>query len=92
MNQQPQQVNIKANEEMLKGVYTNLALINHSKDEFVLDFAFMNQINAQLVSRVITNPAHFKALVKALQTNLDNYERQFGSIEAAKEPSGKLGF
>ena len=37
-NQQQQQIKIRAKDEQLKGVYSNLMQILHTKEEFILDF------------------------------------------------------
>jgi len=36
--QQPKQIQIKAQDEELKGKYSNLMQITHTQEEFVLDF------------------------------------------------------
>ncbi len=76
------QINIDA--EVANGVYANLAMINHSPDEFVVDFIFVQPGTArgQVRSRVIVTPGHFKRLLTAMQQNLERYERMFGTIEA----------
>ncbi len=35
---QPGQINIELDEKVAEGIYSNLAIINHSPSEFVLDF------------------------------------------------------
>jgi hypothetical protein len=37
-NQQQGQINIELDEKTAEGIYSNLAIINHSQSEFVLDF------------------------------------------------------
>jgi hypothetical protein len=37
-NQQQEQINIELDEKIAEGIYSNLAIINHSSSEFVLDF------------------------------------------------------
>jgi len=70
------------------GVYANLLLITHRKEEFVLDFLFVqpqqgapHQAIANLRSRVITSPAHAKRVLRALSENIRRYEDAFGIIE-----------
>ena len=36
--QENNQINIELSEEMAEGIYSNLAIINHSASEFVVDF------------------------------------------------------
>lgn len=59
-----------------RGVYANLALIRHTQREFVFDFIFQINGQAQLVSRVITSPDHARALLTALSQNIENYEKE----------------
>jgi hypothetical protein len=84
-NQNPQDgnINIQLNETVASGVYCNLALINHSPSEFVLDFIQMmpGVQQANVRSRVILAPLHAKRVLHALQQNIANYEKQFGEIK-----------
>jgi len=85
------QIQIKAKDEDLKGVYSNLMIVSHTKEEFCLDF--VNTFNPPiLTSRVLMSPAHLKRMIKALEENMKKYEEQFGKIEAAKELEVPLGF
>ena len=45
-------------------MYSNLALITHSEQEFVIDFLFLSpqQPRAKVRSRVITSPKHAKRI------------------------------
>ena len=63
------------------GKYANLALIQHSAREFVLDFFLRVENETVLSSRIITNPQHAKALHKALSENIKRYEDSFGEIK-----------
>lgn len=92
MNGQPQQIQLKAKEEDLKGVYSNLMQITHSKEEFVLDFFLTFPPTGILASRVIMSPGHIKRLISALQKNVEMYEGKFGKIEEAEMPEAKIGF
>ena len=55
---QPKQVQLKADNDVLKGRYSNMAQIAHTKDEFIFDFMAMFPPQAQLVSRVVLSPGH----------------------------------
>jgi hypothetical protein len=90
---QPQQIQIKATDEKLKGEYSNVMQILHTKEEFVLDFLNIFPPTGTLNSRVILSPGHFKRMVKAMNENLEKYEKQFSKIEESKEPEAKpIGF
>ena len=86
------QIQIKAKDDDLKGVYSNLMIIGHTKEEFCLDF--VNTFNPPiLTSRVLMSPGHIKRMIKALEVNIKKYEEQFGEIEVTKEPEAPtLGF
>lgn len=79
----PNQINIKLNEETAQGTYSNLAVITHSASEFVIDFVrIMPGIaEAHVKSRVILTPEHAKRLVAALQDNIAKYEAVHGKIK-----------
>lgn len=82
-NNDPNNINIQLNEMVAGGVYCNLALVNHSPSEFVLDFIQLmpGVQQAQVRSRVILAPLHAKRVLQALQQNVQNYEAQFGEIK-----------
>ncbi|MHA6696383.1 DUF3467 domain-containing protein [Chryseobacterium sp. A301] len=84
-NQNPQDgnVNIQLNEMVAQGVYCNLALVNHSPSEFVLDFIQLmpGVQQANVRSRVILAPLHAKRVLAALQQNITSYEQQYGEIK-----------
>ncbi|MEW5855407.1 MAG: DUF3467 domain-containing protein [Myxococcota bacterium] len=68
------------------GVYTNLAMVNHTETEFILDFLFVHpqQPKATVRARVISSPKHTKRLWLALQDNLAKYESRFGEIDVSR--------
>jgi hypothetical protein len=69
---------ININEELQHGVYANRVIIAHSADEFVLDFVCDLPPRAQVVARVVTAPAHARALLDALADNVAQFERKHG--------------
>ena len=81
---------LQLDEQIATGMYANLVLVNHSENEFVLDFAFLQPSNgrARVSARIISSPKHTKRLVAALQKNIERYEERFGAIELsdADEP------
>jgi len=86
------EIKIKAKDEELKGNYSNLMQILHTKEEFVLDFFLVSPPEGILASRIIMSPGHAKRMIKALEENLSKYEGKFGRIEEAKAPEIPLGF
>ena len=90
MNQQ--EIQIKASDEELKGRYANLAMINHTKEEFALDFINVLPPQGQLLSRIYMSPGHAKRFLSALEDNLKKYEKEFGTIEEAEPIRKDIGF
>jgi hypothetical protein len=86
----PPKLQVQIDEDVSQGVYCNLVLLNHTENEFILDFAFIQPANgrAKVRSRVISSPRHTKRLLNALQKNLERYEERYGRIElgADEEP------
>ena len=82
-------LNIELTEEVAQGVYSNLAIINHSPSEFVVDFIQMmpGVVKAKVKSRVILTPQHAKRLMKALSDNINKFENQHGDIKDV-DPKG----
>ncbi len=81
-NQNPNQINIELPEEIAEGTYSNLAIISHSPQEFVVDFirVMPGVPKAKVKSRILLTPEHAKRFMKALAENIKKYEQQFGTI------------
>jgi hypothetical protein len=72
---------LELDKDTARGRYANMAVIAHTKDEFIIDFALAYPGQAPMVSsRIITSPHHAKALLKSLEDNLRRYEERFGEI------------
>jgi len=86
-------IDIKVDEHVALGQYSNLAAIRHTKEEFLFDFAFVSPDGpiGKLVSRVIVSPAHAKRFMEALESNVRRYEENFGPIVPADIPPS-VGF
>lgn len=82
-----QKLQLQMDEHIASGTYANLVLVNHSENEFVLDFAFLQPTNgrAKVASRIISSPKHTKRLMVALQKNIERYEERFGAIELSEQ-------
>ncbi len=97
-NQEPKKeagIQIQLDEATAQGVYINLALINHTETEFILDFVYVQPQSPQgkVRSRVLTSPIHMKRLLSALSENMKKYEERFGEIKLAQDqPIQKIGF
>ena len=78
-----QKMDLSISEEVAQGVYSNLAILSHSENEFFVDFASLSPgiPKAVVRSRVIMTPVNAKRLLRALQENVAKYEEQFGVIK-----------
>ena len=94
MNEQEGQINIELDENTAEGLYSNLAIINHSASEFVLDFVCImpGVPKAKVKSRIVLTPQHAKRLVKALAENVHRFEVAHGEIKDTEQPSIPLNF
>jgi len=89
---QAQQIQIKASDEALRGLYSNMANILHTKEEFVIDFMNVFPPTGTLNARIIVSPGHMKRIINALADNFSKYETQFGKVETSEAPTGTIGF
>ena len=85
-NNQPKpqnQIQLELKPEVAKGSYSNLAIISHSRSEFVIDFAatLPGLPKAVIGDRIVMTPEHTKRLMNALFDNISKYEAQFGVID-----------
>ena len=90
--EQQNQIQVQIDAQHATGVYSNLMMITHRKEEFILDFLFVQpqrtpqgQPIANLRSRVITTPEHMKRILKAMEENISRYEQAFGVIQEATD-------
>ena len=90
--EQQSQISIQIDAPQATGVYSNLMMISHRKEEFILDFLFVQpqraadgQAIANLRARVITTPEHMKRILKAIEENIGRYEGSFGPILEATD-------
>lgn len=93
----PGQMQIKADEKELQGMYSNLMMIHHAAEEFTLNFiyVFPNGTQGKLLGSMIVSPGHAKRIFRALGENIARYEAQFGPIKEGPEsanPVPNVGF
>lgn len=93
-NTDQNQLNIELSEAVAEGVYSNLVMISHSPEEFILDFirVMPGVPKARVKSRIIVTPQHAKRLVAALAENIDRYEAAHGEIEERTPPGQTIHF
>jgi len=88
------QINIELDEAIAEGTYSNLAIINHSISEFIVDFiTVMPGIpKAKVKSRIILTPQHAKRLANALAENIRKFEEVHGEIKDYEQPPIPMNF
>ena len=67
----------------VREIYANMAVISHTETEFVLDFIFLqsSQPKARVRPRVIASPLSAKRLCAALRKSMKDYEARFGHVK-----------
>ena len=88
MDEPAQGVDVKISDEELKGRYSNLLRVTHTREEFILDFINLAPPQGIVTARVISSPGHVKRIIQALQTNLAQYEKTHGIVLEAAAPDG----
>ncbi|MEX0996106.1 MAG: DUF3467 domain-containing protein [Flavobacteriaceae bacterium] len=88
------QINIELDETVAQGIYSNLAIINHSVSEFVVDFVRImpGTPKSKVKSRIILTPQHAKRFLKALNENIKRFENTHGEIKDFDQPPIPLNF
>lgn len=90
MEDNSKKLTLEIKPEIARGDYSNLAIITHSRSEFVIDFAAMlpGLAKPEVIHRILMTPDHAKRLLNALQDNIIKYENQFGIIDVEGARSG----
>jgi len=88
------QLNIELDEKVADGTYSNLAIINHSVSEFVVDFVNVmpGTPKAKVKSRIILTPLHAKLFMKALAEYVSRFEESHGEIKDYEQPPIPMNF
>jgi hypothetical protein len=84
---QQNQINIELTEEIADGTYSNLAIIQHSNQEFVVDFikVMPGVPKAKVKARIVLTPQHAKRFMRAMADNLRKFESMYGEIQEVDE-------
>lgn len=82
------QIQVDIDDATAQGAYSNLVMLNHSDNEFVLDFAYVQPTapRARVRSRIILTARHTKRLLRALEANVRRHEERFGVIPDVEPP------
>ncbi len=75
-------LSLELEDKIAEGIYSNLAVINHSATEFVVDFVSVmpGMPKGKVRSRIILTPDHAKRLLNALADNIQKFENAYGTI------------
>jgi len=89
-NKKDVKIEVKVDESIASGIFSNLTNISNSPEEFILDFLFVHPAPppgfGKLISRIILTPLHAKRLLLALNNNVKEYEKRFGEINVKNQP------
>ena len=87
-------LNIELDKDIAEGIYSNLAVINHSVSEFIVDFINImpGMPKAKVKSRIVLTPQHAKRLTKALVDNIRKFEQAHGEIKDYEQPPIPMNF
>ena len=80
-------MNVRAQDEIIQGKYSNVVGVRSQEREVVLDFINVVNNEGQLVSRVFLNRFTAQELVNALQENMAKWEKmRYEGGNAPKTP------
>lgn len=93
--QKQKKLNIKLDEKVGEGIYSNFCMITNSPSEFILDFGRIvpGLPSAKIYSRIMTTPQHAKQFLNTLLQNIEKFEEKHGEINLPGKPDVKdIGF
>lgn len=76
------EISLKADDEVAKGRFSNMAQVGSNLDAFVLDFAFVQGRAGWLLARLLLSPQHAKRFHAALGETIALHEARYGVIDA----------
>jgi hypothetical protein len=88
----PPKLQIQLDDQIAAGYYSNFMLVNHTENEFVVDFACIlpGPPRAKVGSRVVMSPRHLKRVIDTLQKNVEKFEERFGFIQPLESDPGNV--
>ncbi len=74
---------VSLGDKELEGRYANYFKVGHNALEFVIDFGqhYSGTQEAELYTRIVTNPCYAKFLLEILMESIEQYEKAFGDIQ-----------
>ncbi|MCB5230454.1 MAG: DUF3467 domain-containing protein [Candidatus Cloacimonas sp.] len=84
-------INVKIDEAVGQGTYSNFFMVTYSPSEFIMDFGRLlpGIPDVKIYSRVVTTPQHAKQFLNLLQKNVEQFEAQNGEIKIAGQGSNE---
>ena len=78
----PQGLQIRVDDDVAQGMYSNFQIVGSNETEFILDFAYIqpNQLRGKVRARLILSPKHAKGLLRSLSERVRDHEARFGPI------------
>jgi len=94
MAETKKEIKVEFQKELICGVYANTLSIQHTAEEFILDFFLIAPPAGVATARIITSPGHMKRIIQAMQENVKKYEDKYGRIKPSVEPTrqSNIGF
>lgn len=86
------QIKINVPKEMIGGAYANNLMVQHSREEFIMDFMMIVPPAGTITSRVITSPGQMKRVAAALMENIEKYEKKYGAIQTPDAPKAEIDY
>lgn len=86
---------IELDEAVAQGLYSNLVVSNFNRDEFFLDFIFVQPHlpKGKVKARILLSPRKAKLLSQLLMSQIMEYEKKLGPIQEDPSFGGvKLSF
>jgi hypothetical protein len=77
----PPEITIKADDDVAKARFSNLAQVGSTNDAIALDFCFVHGVTGWLLARILLSPAHAKRFHRVLGDTLARHEEAFGPID-----------
>jgi hypothetical protein len=87
-----QQIKIHFPKELIGGAYANNLMVQHSREEFIMDFIMIVPPAGTVASRVIASPVQMKRMAMAMHENIEKYEKSFGEIDIPESPKAKFDY
>jgi len=87
------QLEVRVDDSVAPGVYSNGLMVHTSETELTLDFLHMEPGRplARVRSRVVVSPRQAKRILRLLGDNLRRYERRFGPVPEPQPQPVKPG-